>query len=77
MEHRKRSWLTRRDKVELFVRIFAFDICAANAAAFDPCFANRAERRKVVLAVFHECQFCDERDVYAETRQGFNEASQP
>jgi hypothetical protein len=47
------------------------------AAAFDPCFANRAERRKVILAVFHECQVCDERDVYAETRQGFNEASQP
>jgi hypothetical protein len=31
----------------------------------------------VVLAVFHECQVCDERYVYAKTRQGFNEASQP
>ena len=59
------------------VRVFAFDICVASAAAFDPCFVNRAERRKVVLAVLHECQVCDERDVYAETRKGFNEASQP
>jgi hypothetical protein len=59
------------------VGIFAFDICAANATAFDPCFANRAERRKVILAVFHECQVYDERDVCAKTRQGFNETSQP
>ena len=39
--------------------------------------ADRAESGKVVLAVLHERQVCDERNVDSESRQGFDEAPQP
>lgn len=51
---------------DINIRTLAFDICGANATSFDPCSTDRAESRKVVLTVFHQCQVCDERDVYAE-----------
>lgn len=63
--------------VGMNVRIIAFNICGANAASFNSCAANRAEGRRVIVAVFHERQVCDERELYAEARQGFDEASQP
>jgi hypothetical protein len=59
------------------VGIIAFDTRAANASSFEPCSADRAKSRKLILAVFHQRQVCDKRDVYLKLRESFDKASQP
>ena len=59
------------------VGAFSFHICRTDSATFEPCLADGPEGRKIVLAILHERQVGDERDVDAETRESFNEASQP
>jgi hypothetical protein len=56
------------------VRVLASHGRSANAPPFEPRSTDRTESCEVVFTIFHERQVCDECEVYAKTRQGFNEA---